>query len=133
VRSRPSRCTSRRKGTFTSGAGIPARLVDLRLLKLRDMTGEFEKPRFFQIQAEALRALAATSRSAAPLPRRLFGAGDPQRCTRKGRAKGDAGGGIVVEPHLCVGCEPEHGLSERRAGVRLPGHGRSGPAPAQAC
>ena len=33
--------------------------------------------------------------------RRLLGGGDPQRRATKGRTRS---GGIVVEPHLCVGC-----------------------------
>ncbi len=84
------------------------------VLALREMTGEFEKPKFFNYQqrlcahsrneqigctacievcsAHAIRSDASLKgklRSRAPTP---------------GAGVSHAGGGIVVEPHLCVGC-----------------------------
>ncbi len=73
-------------------------------LALREMVGEFEKPRFFRYQHK----LCAHSRN------------EQMGCTacldvcsakairsdasRKGKAKGALSGGVIVEPHLCVGC-----------------------------
>ena len=74
------------------------------VLKLREMTGEFEKPKFFRYQHK----LCAHSRN------------EQQGCTacidvcsaqairsdasKKGKAKGALAGGVIVEPYLCVGC-----------------------------
>jgi ferredoxin len=74
------------------------------VLKLRELTGEFEKPKFFKYQHK----LCAHSRN------------ELQGCTacidvcstkairsdasRKGKAKGELAGGVIVEPYLCVGC-----------------------------
>ena len=74
------------------------------MLKLRELTGEFEKPKFFKYQHK----LCAHSRN------------ELQGCTacidvcstrairsdasRKGKAKGELAGGVIVEPYLCVGC-----------------------------
>ncbi len=74
------------------------------VLKLRELTGEFEKPRFFKYQHK----LCAHSRN------------ELQGCTacidvcstrairsdasKKGKAKGELSGGVIVEPYLCVGC-----------------------------
>ena len=74
------------------------------VLKLRELTGEFEKPKFFKYQHK----LCAHSRN------------ETQGCTacidvcsaqairsdasRKGKAKGELAGGVIVEPYLCVGC-----------------------------
>ena len=79
------------------------RLMDA-VLKLREMTGEFEKPKFFRYQHK----LCAHSRN------------EQQGCTacidvcsaqairsdasKKGKAKGALSGGVIVEPYLCVGC-----------------------------
>ncbi|WP_088285619.1 4Fe-4S binding protein [Ideonella sp. A 288] len=95
------------------------RLFDA-VLKLRDLTGEFDKPRFFQYRpklcahsrneqigctacidvcsARAIRSDAAlkgkrTGKSRGPIP------GAPAPGAPVGQ-----GGGIIVEPHLCVGC-----------------------------
>ena len=74
------------------------------VLKLRELTGEFEKPKFFKYQHK----LCAHSRN------------ETQGCTacidvcsaqairsdasKKGKAKGELAGGVIVEPYLCVGC-----------------------------
>lgn len=92
------------------------RLVDA-VLKLRDLIGEFEKPRFFHYKpklcahsrneqigctacidvcsASAIRSDASLKGKAGA---RLRGA------TPATPVAGGLGGGIVVEPHLCVGC-----------------------------
>ncbi len=82
------------------------------VLKLREMTGEFEKPKFFQYQQRLCAhsrneqigctacievCSAQAIRSDASLKGKLRGrAGAP--------GAGQSAGGIVVEPHLCVGC-----------------------------
>ncbi|MEO8281758.1 MAG: 4Fe-4S binding protein, partial [Ideonella sp.] len=79
-------------------------------LKMREWVGEFEKPKFFQYKAKicahsrnevvGCRACidvcsAQAIRSDASLKGRVLGSG---------AAAGDPPGGIIVEPHLCVGC-----------------------------
>jgi len=74
------------------------------VLKLRELVGEFEKPKFFRYQNK----LCAHSRN------------EQIGCTAcidvcstrairsdaslKGKRKGEAAGGVIVEPSLCVGC-----------------------------
>jgi ferredoxin len=74
------------------------------VLQLREMVGEFEKPRFFRYQHK----LCAHSRN-----EKLGCTACIDVCsalairsdaTKKGKAKGELSGGISVEPHLCVGC-----------------------------
>ena len=90
------------QGYFHTGSD-ERQLVDA-VLKLRELTGEFEKPKFFKYQHK----LCAHSRN------------EQQGCTacidvcstrairsdasRKGKAKGELAGGVIVEPYLCVGC-----------------------------
>ena len=84
--------------------GADDRQLVTAVLALRELTGEFEKPRFFKYQHK----LCAHSRN------------ELQGCTacidvcstkairsdasRKGKAKGELAGGVIVEPFLCVGC-----------------------------
>lgn len=79
-----------------------ARLLEA-VLALRERVGEFEKPRFFAYR----RNLCAHSRN-----ERIGCTACIDVCSAravrsdasaKGRPRGE-GGGIVVEPHLCVGC-----------------------------
>jgi ferredoxin len=65
------------------------------LLKLRELVGEFEKPKFFDLQAEAVRAQPQRAGRLQRLRRDLFGPGDPSDKSRQQ---------IVVNPNLCVGC-----------------------------
>lgn len=80
-------------------------------MRMRDWVGEFEKPKFFQYKAKlcahsrneviGCRACidvcsAEAIRSDASLKGRLVGSA--------AQGGGDPPGGIVVEPHLCVGC-----------------------------
>jgi ferredoxin len=90
------------QGYFHTGRD-ERKLVDA-VLKLRELTGEFDKPRFFRFEQR----LCAHSRN------------EQTGCTacidvcstrairsdgsRKGKAKGEAAGGVIVEAHLCVGC-----------------------------
>ncbi len=74
------------------------------VLQLRDLVGEFEKPRFFRYQPklcahsrnEKIGCTACIDVCSAKAVR--------SDASRKGKAKGEPGGGIIVEPHLCVGC-----------------------------
>ena len=89
-------------------AGDDAALVDA-VLQLRESSGEFEKPKFFQYQQK----ICAHSRN-----ERIGCTACIDVCSAhairsdasmKGRVSGVAGAasggpGIVVEPHLCVGC-----------------------------
>lgn len=87
------------------------------VIALRDLTGEFEKPKFFRYDAK----LCAHSRN-----ERIGCSACIEVCSarairsdasRKGKASGrrgargpeapfekPTGGGVIVEPHLCVGC-----------------------------
>jgi ferredoxin len=79
------------------------RLVDA-VLKLRGLSGEFEKPKFFQYKPK----LCAHSRNEQIGCTACIDVCSARAirsdASRKGRAKGEMSGGIVVEPHLCVGC-----------------------------
>ncbi len=78
-------------------------LVDA-VIKLRGLTGEFEKPKFFQYKPkmcahsrnEQIGCTACIEVCSARAIR--------SDASRKGKVKGETSGGIVVEPHLCVGC-----------------------------
>ena len=84
------------------GAGMHS-LMDA-VIKLREQVGEFEKPKFFNYQHK----LCAHSRNEQVGCSACIDvcsahaiSGD---ASRKGKAKGQLSGGVVVEPHLCVGC-----------------------------
>jgi ferredoxin len=103
------------QGYFHAGAGEQALMKAV--LALRDLTGEFEKPRFFSYQqslcahsrneqigctacidvcsARAVRSDASMKGKAGGV-RPAFAPADTRRA--------QAGGGIAVEAHLCVGC-----------------------------
>ncbi len=80
------------------------------VLALREMGGEFEKPKFFHYQSR----LCAHSRNeqigCSACIEVCSASAIRSDATNKGRTRGHAnaprpaGGGIVVEPHLCVGC-----------------------------
>ena len=103
------------QGYFHVGADLH-RCLDA-VLKLRDLVGEFEKPRFFHYKPK----LCAHSRneqigctacidvcSAAAIRSDASRKGKPGVKVRGPQnavpVAGGLGGGIVVEPHLCVGC-----------------------------
>ena len=66
------------------------------VLKLREMTGEFEKPKFFDYRHK----LCAHSRN-----ERIGCHACIDVCSAKAiTSEAKSGGGIRVEPHLCVGC-----------------------------
>jgi ferredoxin len=107
------------QGYFHVGTSDDRRLFDT-VLKLRDLTGEFDKPKFFHYKpklcahsrneqigctacidvcsARAIRSDASVKGKAGSVP--------PQRDRTQAikPVAGGIGGGIVVEPHLCVGC-----------------------------
>ena len=74
------------------------------VLKLRELVGEFEKPKFFRYQAK----LCAHSRNEQIGCTACIDVCSTQAirsdATRKGKLKTEAAGGVIVEPYLCVGC-----------------------------
>ncbi len=90
------------QGYFHTGSNA-ARLVDA-VLKLRELTGEFEKPRFFRYQQK----LCAHSRNEQIGCTACIDVCSTRAirsdASRKGKTKGETAGGVIVEPHLCVGC-----------------------------
>jgi ferredoxin len=84
-------------------AAEPKRLFDA-VLKLRELVGEFDKPKFFQYQHR----LCAHSRNeqigCTACIDVCSTSAISSDASRKGKAKTEQAGGIVVEPHLCVGC-----------------------------
>jgi len=91
-------------------AGGDERALLRAVLALRDLSGEFEKPRFFNYQQRLCAhtrneqigctacidvCSARAIRSDASLKGKARG---------KGHAAGPVTGGVIVEPHLCVGC-----------------------------
>ncbi|WP_414652348.1 4Fe-4S binding protein [Ideonella sp.] len=92
------------QGYFHTGAD-ERRLMDA-VLKLRDLVGEFDKPRFFRYQQR----LCAHSRNEQIGCNACIEVCSARAirsdASAKGRAKNalQPAGGIIVEPHLCVGC-----------------------------
>jgi ferredoxin len=77
-------------------AGSDERKLVAAVLQLRELSGEFEKPRFFNYKNK----LCAHSRN-----EQVGCDACVQICSARAiRSQATAGGGIAVEPHLCVGC-----------------------------
>ena len=74
------------------------------VLALRELVGEFEKPKFFGYQHK----LCAHSRNEQIGCTACIDVCSTRAirsdASRKGKAKGVPAGGVIVEPHLCVGC-----------------------------
>ncbi|MCU0966909.1 MAG: 4Fe-4S binding protein, partial [Burkholderiaceae bacterium] len=74
------------------------------VLKLRELVGEFDKPRFFRYElkvcAHSRNEKIGCSACIDVCSTRAI----RSDASRKGKAKGQAAGGVVVDPHLCVGC-----------------------------
>ncbi len=87
----------------SSGAEAHTRLLDA-VLTLREQVGEFEKPKFFNYQHK----LCAHSRNEQLGCTACIDVCSAQAirsdASRKGKSKGQLFGGVLVEPHLCVGC-----------------------------
>jgi ferredoxin len=94
-------------------AGADERELVKAVLALREMTGEFEKPKFFNYQQRlcahsrneqigctacidvcSTRAIRSDASMKGKTRQRVQPGGGPQH----------SGGGVIVEPHLCVGC-----------------------------
>jgi ferredoxin len=109
------------QGYFHVATGDAAALMQA-VLALREMTGEFEKPRFFHYQQRLCAhsrnerigctacidvCSAQAVRSEATQKGKLRGK-SPSAGAAPGQAAkhvaGQVGGGIAIEPHLCVGC-----------------------------
>jgi ferredoxin len=89
------------QGYFHAGAD-DRRLVDA-VLKLRELTGTFDKPKFFQYRGK----LCAHSRNEKIGCTECIDVCSARAIASDASLKGKARGataGIVVEPHLCVGC-----------------------------
>ncbi len=83
-------------------AADDAALVDA-VLQLRESVGEFEKPKFFQYKQK----ICAHSRNERIGCTACIDVCSAQAIRSDASMKGKAGanlGGIIVEPHLCVGC-----------------------------
>jgi ferredoxin len=81
-------------------AADDASLVDA-VLQLRESVGEFEKPRFFRYKQK----ICAHSRNGQIGCTACIDVCSAEAIRSDASMKGrTAGGGIVVEPHLCVGC-----------------------------
>ncbi|UCH18327.1 MAG: 4Fe-4S dicluster domain-containing protein [Burkholderiales bacterium] len=77
-------------------AGSDERRLVEAMLKLRELAGEFEKPRFFHYKPK----LCAHSRN-----ERVGCSACIEVCSARAIAsQATRGGGVRVEPHLCVGC-----------------------------
>jgi ferredoxin len=98
-------------------AGRDERRLMQAVLKLRDLVGEFEKPRFFHYkkklcahsrneQTGCTACIDVCSASAIRSDASLKGKaeGKVRRTTQATPDAGGQGGGIVVDPYLCVGC-----------------------------
>ncbi len=74
------------------------------VLKLRELVGEFEKPKFFRYQPK----LCAHSRNEQIGCTACIDVCSTRAirsdASHKGKRKGEAAGGVIVEPYLCVGC-----------------------------
>ncbi|MEN9629614.1 MAG: hypothetical protein RJA10_2841, partial [Pseudomonadota bacterium] len=72
--------------------------------QLRGLVGEFDKPRFFRYQPK----LCAHSRNEQIGCTACIDVCSARAirsdASRKGKTKGESAGGVIVEPHLCVGC-----------------------------
>ena len=93
------------QGYFHVGRGGDAeRRLMTAVLELRERDGEFEKPKFFHYKPK----LCAHSRNEQIGCTACIDVCSTRAirsdASRKGKAKGEPAGGIVVEPHLCVGC-----------------------------
>jgi ferredoxin len=74
------------------------------VLTLRELVGEFEKPKFFRYQPK----LCAHSRNEQVGCTACIDVCSTRAirsdASRRGKQKGDVAGGVIVEPFLCVGC-----------------------------
>ena len=90
------------QGYFHAGAD-PHKLIDA-VLKLRELSGEFEKPKFFKYQQK----ICAHSRNEQIGCTACIDVCSTRAirsdASRKNKTKGEPAGGVIVEPHLCVGC-----------------------------
>ena len=78
-------------------------LVDA-VLKLREMTGEFDKPRFFRYDAKICAHSRNEQTGCTACIDVCSASAIRSDASRKGKTKGQTAGGVVVDPHLCVGC-----------------------------
>jgi ferredoxin len=92
------------QGYFSVPGASDARALQAAVLKLRELTGEFEKPKFFKYTHK----LCAHSRNEQTGCTACIDVCSTKAirsdASRKGKTKGELAGGVIVEPYLCVGC-----------------------------
>jgi ferredoxin len=87
---------------YVHAGGDAARLLDA-VLRLRGLVGEFEKPRFFHYNAKVCAHSRNEQTGCTACIDVCSARAIRSDASRKGKAKGE-GGGVIVEPYLCVGC-----------------------------
>ena len=92
------------QGYVHVAGGSDLRAMNAAVLKLRELTGEFEKPKFFKYTHK----LCAHSRNEQTGCTACIDVCSTKAirsdASRKGKTKGELAGGVIVEPYLCVGC-----------------------------
>ena len=92
------------QGYLHVAGGSDLRALNAAVLKLRELTGEFEKPKFFKYTHK----LCAHSRNEQIGCTACIDVCSTKAirsdASRKGKTKGELAGGVIVEPYLCVGC-----------------------------
>ena len=92
------------QGYVHVAGGSDLRALNIAVLKLRELTGEFEKPKFFKYTHK----LCAHSRNEQIGCTACIDVCSTKAirsdASRKGKTKGELAGGVLVEPYLCVGC-----------------------------
>ncbi len=84
--------------------GVDERALVDAVLKLRELTGEFDKPRFVRYDIK-LCAHSRNERTGCTACIDVCSASAIRSDgSRKGKTKGAASGGVVVDAHLCAGC-----------------------------
>ena len=78
-------------------------LVDA-VLKLRELTGEFDKPRFFRYDARVCAHSRNEKIGCSACIDVCSTSAIRSDASRKAKTKGQTAGGVIVDPYLCVGC-----------------------------
>ena len=74
------------------------------VLKLRELTGEFDKPRFVRYEPKICAHSRNEKIGCSACIDVCSTSAIRSDASRKGKTKGQASGGVVVDAHLCVGC-----------------------------
>ncbi|MFZ2986703.1 MAG: 4Fe-4S binding protein, partial [Ideonella sp.] len=97
------------QGYFHVPAGRDERRLMDAVLQLREMVGEFDKPKFFDYKQKLCahsrnEQIGCTACIEVCSTRAIRSNASSKGISKTKIAQGQAGGGIIVEPHLCVGC-----------------------------